>query len=77
MQCVESLFKFSYFPALRSFLEAKSEAPQHPKQSNVVNLMDALRQSLEKQGSAPRKKPIAPSTRRRAPARRPPRRKAS
>jgi DNA end-binding protein Ku len=76
-------FEDQYESALKELLKQKQagkpiEAPQHPKQSNVVNLMDALRQSLQAEGGAPKKKPASPSsTQRRAPAKRPSRRKAS
>jgi DNA end-binding protein Ku len=76
-------FDDQYESALEELLKQKQagkpiERPQEPKQSNVVNLMDALRQSLKAQGGEPKKKPASPSsTRRRAPAKRPSRRKAS
>jgi hypothetical protein len=47
------------------------------KRTNVVNLMDALRQGLPAEGTAERKKPAAPSSKhRRTPAKRPSRKKA-
>ncbi len=76
-------FEDQYESALKELLKLKQsgkpiEAPQHPKQSNVVNLMDALRKSLETEGEAPRKKSTSPSsTHRRGSAKRPSRRKAS
>lgn len=76
-------FEDQYESALKELLKRKQagkpiEAPQHPKQSNVVNLMDALRKSLETEGATPRKKSASPSsTHRRGPAKRPSRRKAS
>jgi DNA end-binding protein Ku len=77
-----SEFEDQYESALKELLKRKQagkpiEAPQHPKQSNVVNLMDALRKSLETESGTPRKKPASPSsTHRRGSAKRPSRRKA-
>jgi DNA end-binding protein Ku len=71
-------FEDQYESALKDLLKQKQAGkpiarPQEPKQSNVVNLMDALRQSLKADG----KKPAAPSSvRRRTPAKRPSRKKA-
>jgi DNA end-binding protein Ku len=76
-------FEDQYESALKDLIRQKQsgkpiERPQEPKRSNVVNLMDALRQSLEQDKGVVRKKPAAPSsTHRRAPAKRPSRRKAS
>ena len=76
-------FEDQYESALKDLLKQKQagkpiERPQEPKQSNVVNLMDALRQSLKAEGGGHQKKPAAPSSRqRRAPASRSSRKKAS
>jgi DNA end-binding protein Ku len=76
-------FKDQYESALKDLLKRKQagkpiEVPQHPKQSNVVNLMDALRKSVETESGTPRKKSASPSsTHRRASAKRPSRRKVS
>jgi DNA end-binding protein Ku len=76
-------FEDQYESALKDLLKQKQagkpiERPQEPKRSNVVSLMDALRKSLETEGGASRKKPASPSSaHRRAPAKRPSRRKAS
>ena len=58
-------------------LEAPIERPQEPKQSNVINLMDALRQSLKTEGGPERKKSAAPASPKRAPTKRTSRKKAS
>jgi DNA end-binding protein Ku len=74
-------FEDQYESALKDLLKQKQagkpiERPQQPKRSNVVSLMDALRQSLAGEGGRG-KKPAAPSSKqRRAPAKRPSRRKA-
>jgi DNA end-binding protein Ku len=76
-------FKDQYESALKDLLKRKQagkpiEVPQHPKESNVVNLMDALRKSVETESGTPRKKSASPSsTHRRGSAKRPSRRKAS
>jgi DNA end-binding protein Ku len=75
-------FEDQYESALKKLLKQKQagkpiERPQEPKQSNVVNLMDALRQSLKADGGTTKKKPASPSSNhRRAAAKRPSRRKA-
>jgi DNA end-binding protein Ku len=74
-------FEDQYESALKDLLKQKQagkpiERSPEPKRSNVVNLMDALRQSLAGERS-PGKKPAAPpSKQRRAPTKRPSRRKA-
>ena len=76
-------FEDQYEGALKELLKQKQagkpiERPQEPKRSNVINLMDALRKSLETEGGASRKKPAnQSSTHRRAPAKHPSRKKAS
>jgi DNA end-binding protein Ku len=76
-------FEDQYESALKDLIKQKQagkpiERPREPKQSNVVNLMDALRQSLTAGGTAERKKRPAPSSKhRRSPAKRPARQKAS
>jgi DNA end-binding protein Ku len=76
-------FEDQYESALKDLLKQKQagkpiERAQEPKRSNVVNLMDALRQSLAAGGTAERKKPAAPSSKhRRTPAKPPSRKKAS
>ena len=75
-------FEDQYEDALKDLIKQKQagkpiERPQEPKRSNVVNLMDALRQSLRAEG-ADQKKPASPSTPHRRPAsKRPSRKKAS
>jgi DNA end-binding protein Ku len=74
-------FEDRYEDALKDLIKQKQagkpiERPQEPKRSNVVNLMDALRQSLQAEGTD-RKKPASPSTPHRRPAaKRPSRKKA-
>jgi DNA end-binding protein Ku len=74
-------FEDQYESALKELLKQNQagkpiERPQEPKRSNVVNLVDALRQSLEKEASTARKRPAAPSSKdRRAPAKRTARRR--
>jgi DNA end-binding protein Ku len=69
-------FEDQYESALKDLIRQKQsgkpiERPQEPKQSNIVNLMDALRQSLKGGGRAARKKPASPSSpHRRSPAKR-------
>jgi DNA end-binding protein Ku len=69
-------FEDQYESALKELLKQKQagkpiERPQEPKQTNVVNLMDALRKSIETEGGRARRKPASPSApQRRAPARR-------
>jgi DNA end-binding protein Ku len=60
-------FKDQYESALKDLIRQKQsgkpiERPQEPKRSNVVNLMDALRQSLKAEGGTNRKKPASPSS---------------
>ena len=60
-----SKFEEQYEDALKELLKKKQEGkpierPERPKPTNVVNLMDALRRSVEASG---------PSTARKAPAR--------
>jgi DNA end-binding protein Ku len=73
-------FEDQYEDALKDLIKQQAgkpiERPQEPKRSNVVNLMDALRQSLQAEGTD-RKKPASPSTPHRRPAaKRPSRKKA-
>ena len=74
-------FEDQYESALKDLLKQKQagkpiERPHEPKRSNVVSLMDALRQSLAAEGSTG-KRPAAPSSKeRRAPAKHPSRKKA-
>jgi DNA end-binding protein Ku len=74
-------FEDQYESALKDLLKQKQtskpiERSPEPKRSNVVSLLDALRQSLAGEGSTG-KKPAAPSSKqRRAPAKRPSRGKA-
>jgi DNA end-binding protein Ku len=74
-------FEDQYESVQKDLLERKQtvkpiERPQRLKRSNVVSLMDALRQSLATEGSTG-KKPAAPSSKqRRTQAKRPSRRKA-
>jgi DNA end-binding protein Ku len=75
-------FDDQYESALQALIKQKQtgepiERPQEPKQSNVINLMDALRQSLKTQSGGQKKPAAATSTRKRAPAKRPSRKKAS
>jgi Ku protein len=65
-------FEDQYEDALQALIKQKQsgkpiERPQEPKRSNVVNLMDALRQSLHAEGAV-QKKPASPSTPHRRPA---------
>jgi DNA end-binding protein Ku len=62
--------------ALRELIEKKAkgekiEQPKQPARSNVVNLMDALRASVEAEGGSERRKPARQQTARtsRKPAR--------
>jgi DNA end-binding protein Ku len=55
-------FEDQYEDALRELIEKKAkgekiERPKQPARSNVVNLMDALRASVEAEGSSERRKP--------------------
>jgi DNA end-binding protein Ku len=55
-------FEDQYEGALRELIEKKAkgekiERPKQPARSNVVNLMDALRASVESEGSSERRKP--------------------
>jgi DNA end-binding protein Ku len=66
-------FEDQYEDALKELLRRKQkgqpiERPKEPARSNVVNLMDALRQSIKTEGTdGGRRKPAAGSTGRRAP----------
>jgi DNA end-binding protein Ku len=65
-----SKFEDQYEDALKELLKKKQEGkpierPERPKPTNVVNLMDALRQSVEASGASTASKPKAD-----APARR-------
>ena len=65
-----SKFEDQYEDALKELLKKKQEGkpierPERPKPTNVVNLMDALRQSVEASGTSTASKPKAD-----APARR-------
>jgi DNA end-binding protein Ku len=66
-------FEDQYEDALKELLRRKQkgqpiERPKEPARSNVVNLMDALRQSIKTEGTGgERRKPPARSTGRRAP----------
>jgi DNA end-binding protein Ku len=69
-------FEDQYEDALRELIEKKAkgekiEQPKQPARSNVVNLMDALRASVEAEGSSKRRKPARQQTARtsRKPAR--------
>ena len=76
-------FDDQYEDALQALIKQKQsgkpiERPQEPKQSNVINLMDALRQSLKAEGGSDKKKSMAPaSAHKRATAKRTSRKKAS
>jgi DNA end-binding protein Ku len=64
-------FKDRYEEALRELLKKKRAGEEigpvkHREPAKVINLMDALRKSLEASGAKPAKKPPAPSARRRA-----------
>src|SRR3979490_1463684 len=53
-------FDDQYEEALQDLIKQKqagkpTERPQEPKQSNVINLMDALRQSLKTEGRTEKK----------------------
>jgi DNA end-binding protein Ku len=55
-------FEDQYEDALRELIERKAkgekiERPKQPARSNVVNLMDALRASVEAEGTSERRKP--------------------
>jgi DNA end-binding protein Ku len=57
-------FEDQYEDALRELIERKAkgekiEQPKQPARSNVVNLMDALRASVQAEGSSGRSKPVA------------------
>jgi Ku protein len=75
-------FEDQYESALQALIRQKQsgkpiERPQEPKQSNVINLMDALRQSLKTGSESEKKKlPAATTSHKRAPAKRPARKKA-
>jgi DNA end-binding protein Ku len=61
-------FEDTYEDALKELLKRKQEGkpierPERPKPTNVVNLMDALRQSVEAGGSASAKAKSAPQRR--------------
>ena len=69
-------FQDQYEDALRELIEKKAkgekiEQPKQPARSNVVNLMDALRASVEAEGGSERRKPARQQTARtsRKPAR--------
>ena len=69
-------FEDQYEDALRELIERKAkgekiERPKQPARSNVVNLMDALRASVEAEGGSERRKPARQQTARtsRKPAR--------
>jgi DNA end-binding protein Ku len=56
------IFEDQYEQALKKIIEKKAsgekiERPKEPARSNVVNLMDALRASVEAENGGPRKKP--------------------
>jgi DNA end-binding protein Ku len=76
-------FDDQYEEALQDLIKQKQagkpiERPQEPKQSNVINLMDALRQSLKTEGGTEKKKSAAVKpVHKRAPAKRSSRKKAS
>jgi DNA end-binding protein Ku len=75
-------FDDQYEDALQALIRQKQsgkpiERPQEPKQSNVINLMDALRQSLKSDGGAEKKKSAALASPKRAPTKRTSRKKAS
>jgi DNA end-binding protein Ku len=67
-------FDDQYESALQALIKQKQsgqpiERPQEPKQSNVINLMDALRQSVKTESGRERKKsPAMTSAPKRAPA---------
>jgi DNA end-binding protein Ku len=57
-----SKFEDQYEDALKELLKTKQEGkpierPERPKPTNVVNLMDALRRSVEESGTGARRKP--------------------
>src|ERR1700730_10219101 len=66
-QLIESLaakfepqkFRDEYQDSMRTLIEAKRQGEEvpHPKRAPVIDLMDALKKSLEKQTAAPAKKP--------------------
>jgi DNA end-binding protein Ku len=67
-------FEDHYEEALKELLKKKQsgqkiEAPNEPTGSNVVNLMEALRKSLERSDGPVAKKPAAPSKKSAAPRR--------
>jgi DNA end-binding protein Ku len=70
-------FEDQYENALKELLRKKQAGEKiapaaQPQPAKVINLMDALRKSLEtERGAAPRAKPKAPSSRQRAPAKAP------
>jgi DNA end-binding protein Ku len=60
-------FEDQYEDALRELIERKAkgekiERPKQPVRSNVVNLMDALRASVEAEGGSERRKPARQQT---------------
>jgi DNA end-binding protein Ku len=60
-------FEDQYEDALRELIERKAkgekiERPKQPARSNVVNLMDALRASVEAEGGSERRKPARQQT---------------
>ena len=60
-------FEDQYEDALRELIERKAkgekiERPKQPARSNVVNLMDALRASVEAEGGSERRKPTRQQT---------------
>ena len=60
-------FEDQYEGALRELIEKKAkgekiERPKQPARSNVVNLMDALRASVEAEGGSERRKPARQQT---------------
>jgi DNA end-binding protein Ku len=63
-------FEDHYERALRELIKKQAgeriEAPKEPPRGKVINLMDALRRSIETEGAAEMKKPPAPSQRRRS-----------
>jgi DNA end-binding protein Ku len=59
-------FEDQYEQALKEIIEKKAdgekiERPKQPTRSNVVNLMDALRASVEAEGQAGKKRPAESS----------------
>jgi DNA end-binding protein Ku len=69
-------FEDHYEEALKELLKKKQngqkiEAPKEASRSNVVNLMDALRQSLQSSDGASAKKSAAPSRKPETPAKKP------